>query len=71
MVLLSGKTPTITQDGQPTAILFSFTEDPELLRQRHAARSDGYLAARLENVPQDELELSMEGINKLVDEFRP
>ena len=67
----TGKALTITQDVQPTEMLFFFTEGPELLRLRHAARSDGYSAARLENVPQDELRLPMDDINKLVNELRP
>lgn len=67
----TGKSLTIAQDGQPTAILFSFKEGSELLRLRHATQLDGYLAARLENVSQDELRLSMEDVNKLIDELRP
>jgi antitoxin (DNA-binding transcriptional repressor) of toxin-antitoxin stability system len=66
----TGKALTITQDGQPTAMLFSFNEGSELLRLRHAARLDGYLAVRLKNVPQGLSELSMEDINKLFGELR-
>jgi PHD/YefM family antitoxin component YafN of YafNO toxin-antitoxin module len=66
----TGKPLTITQDGQPTAILFSFKEGSELIRLRHAVRLEGYLAARLKNVPQSASELSMDDINKLVAELR-
>ena len=62
---------TITEDGEPNAILFSFKEGSELLRLRHAARLEGYLAARLKNLPQGVSELSMDDMNKLVAEFRP
>jgi PHD/YefM family antitoxin component YafN of YafNO toxin-antitoxin module len=65
------KSLTITQNGQPMAMLLSFKEGSELLRLRHTARLEGYSAARLENVPQDELRLSMDDINKLVNELRP
>lgn len=67
----TGKPLVITQDGQPAAMLFSFKEGSELLRLRHAARLDGYLAARLKNAPQSASELSMDDINKLVVELRP
>jgi antitoxin (DNA-binding transcriptional repressor) of toxin-antitoxin stability system len=40
----TGKPLTITQDGQPTAMLLSFKEGSELLRLRHAARLEGFLA---------------------------
>ena len=66
----TGKALTITQDSQPTAMLFSFNEGSELQRLRHAARLDGYLAVRLKNVPQGLSELSMEDINKLFGELR-
>jgi PHD/YefM family antitoxin component YafN of YafNO toxin-antitoxin module len=66
----TSKPLTITQDGQPTAMLFSFKEGSELLPLRHAARLEGYLAARLKNAPHDVSELSMDNINKLVDELR-
>jgi hypothetical protein len=65
------KALTITQDGQPTALLFSFKEGSDLLRLRHAARLDGYLAERLKNVTQGVSELSMDDVNKLVAELRP
>ena len=67
----TGKALTITQDGQPTAMLFSFKEGSELLRLRHAARLDGYLAKRLKNASQSVSELSIDEINKLVAELRP
>ncbi len=67
----TGKALTITQDGQPTAMLFSFNKGSELLRLRHAARLDGYLAARLKNLPQGVSALLMDDINKSVAEFRP
>ena len=67
----TGKPLTITQDGQPMAILFSFNEDSKLIRLRHAARLEGYLAARLKNVPQGVSELSFDDIHKLVAELRP
>jgi antitoxin (DNA-binding transcriptional repressor) of toxin-antitoxin stability system len=67
----TGKALTITQDGKPAALLFSFKEGSELLRLRHAARLDGYLAERLKNAPQSASELSMDDINKLVVELRP
>jgi antitoxin (DNA-binding transcriptional repressor) of toxin-antitoxin stability system len=67
----TGKALTITQDGQPTALLFSFKEGSDLLRLRHAARLDGYLAERLKNVTQGVSELSMDDVNKLVAELRP
>lgn len=66
-----GQSLTITQDGQPAATLFSFKEGLQLLRARHAARLEGCSAARLENVPQDQLRLSMDDIHKLVNELRP
>jgi antitoxin (DNA-binding transcriptional repressor) of toxin-antitoxin stability system len=65
-----GKPLTITQDGQPSAILFSFKEGSELLRLRHAARLDDYYPKRLENLAQSTPDLTMEDINKLVNEFR-
>ena len=61
---------TITQDGQPMAMLLSFKEGSELLRLRHAARLEGYLAARLKNRPQGVSELSMDDVNKLVADLR-
>ena len=67
----TGKPLTITQNGQPMAMLFSFKEGSELLRLRHAARLEGYFAARLKNLPQGVSELSMDDINKLVAELRP
>ena len=67
----SGNVLTITQYGQPTAMLFSFKEGSELLRLRHAARLEGFLAARLKNLPQGVSELPMNDINKLVAELRP
>lgn len=69
--LETGKALTFTQDGQPTAMLFSFKEGSELLRLRHAARLEGYLAVRLKNVSQGVSELSMDDVNKLVAELRP
>jgi antitoxin (DNA-binding transcriptional repressor) of toxin-antitoxin stability system len=66
----TGKPLTITQDGQPTVMLFSFNEGSELLRLRHAARLEDYYAKRVKNVPQGVSELSMDDINKLVAEFR-
>jgi antitoxin (DNA-binding transcriptional repressor) of toxin-antitoxin stability system len=66
----AGKELAITEDGQPTAMLFSFKEGSELLRLRDAARLDGYLAARSENAAQGVPELSMDDINKLVNELR-
>ncbi|MEQ1534815.1 MAG: type II toxin-antitoxin system prevent-host-death family antitoxin [Burkholderiaceae bacterium] len=66
----TGKPLTITQNGQPTAILFSFKEGSELLRLRHAARIDGYYAKRVESLLQSPPELSMDNINKLVAELR-
>ena len=67
----TGKALTITQDIQPTAMLFSFKEGSELIRQRHTARLEGLLAARIKNLPQSVSELSMDDINKLVHELRP
>jgi antitoxin (DNA-binding transcriptional repressor) of toxin-antitoxin stability system len=67
----TGKPLTITQDGHPTAMLFSFKEGSKLLLLRHAARLEGYYAKRLENVPQGVSELSMDDIHKLVAELRP
>jgi antitoxin (DNA-binding transcriptional repressor) of toxin-antitoxin stability system len=67
----TGKPLTITQDGQPTAMLFSFKEGSELLNLRHVARLEGYLAARLKNAPQSASELCMDDIHKLVAELRP
>jgi PHD/YefM family antitoxin component YafN of YafNO toxin-antitoxin module len=66
----TSKPLTITQDGQPTAMLLSFKEVSKLLRLHHAVRLEGYLAARLKNVPQSASELSMDDINKLVAELR-
>jgi hypothetical protein len=66
----TSKSLTITQDGLPTAMLFSFKEGSKLLRLRHAVRLEGYLAARLKNVPQSASELSMDDINKLVAELK-
>jgi antitoxin (DNA-binding transcriptional repressor) of toxin-antitoxin stability system len=48
----TGNALTITQDGQPTAMLLSFKEGSELLRLRHATRLEGYSAAQLKNAPQ-------------------
>jgi antitoxin (DNA-binding transcriptional repressor) of toxin-antitoxin stability system len=67
----TGKSLTITQDGQPTAMLLSFKEGSELLRLRHVVRLEGYFAARLKNRPQGVSELSMDDMNKLVAELRP
>jgi antitoxin (DNA-binding transcriptional repressor) of toxin-antitoxin stability system len=67
----TGKALTITQDGQPTAMLLSFKEVSKLLRLRHAVRLEGYLAARLKNRPQGVSELSMDDIHKLIAELRP
>jgi antitoxin (DNA-binding transcriptional repressor) of toxin-antitoxin stability system len=67
----TGKPLTITQDGLPTAMLFSFKEGSELLRLRHAVRLEGYYAKRIENVPQGGSELSMDDIHKLVAELSP
>ena len=67
----TGKSLTITQDGQPMAMLLSFKEGSELLRFRHVVRLEGYLAARLKNLPQGVPKLSMDGANKLVAELRP
>jgi PHD/YefM family antitoxin component YafN of YafNO toxin-antitoxin module len=67
----TSKALTITQYGQPAAMLFSFKEGSELLSLRHAARLEGYLAARLKNAPQGASELSMDDMNKLVVELRP
>jgi antitoxin (DNA-binding transcriptional repressor) of toxin-antitoxin stability system len=67
----TGKSLTITQDGQPMAMLLSFKEGSELLRLRHAAWLEGFLAARLKNRPQGVSELSMDDMNKLVAELRP
>jgi PHD/YefM family antitoxin component YafN of YafNO toxin-antitoxin module len=61
----SGKPLTITLDGQPMAILLSFKEGSELLRLRHAARLEGYLAERLKNVSQGVSELSIDDINNV------
>jgi antitoxin (DNA-binding transcriptional repressor) of toxin-antitoxin stability system len=66
----SGEPLTITQDGQPTAMLFSFKEGSELLRLRHLTRLEDYLAVRLKNVPQGLSELYMDDINKLVAQLR-
>ena len=66
-IVKAGKTLTITQDGQPTAMLFSFKEGSELIRLRDIARLNGYLAARQVSIPQDAPELSMDDINKLVN----
>ena len=67
----TGKSLTITQDGQPMAMLLSFKEGSELLRLRHAARLEGYFTARLKNLPQGVSELSVDDMNKLVAELRP
>jgi antitoxin (DNA-binding transcriptional repressor) of toxin-antitoxin stability system len=67
----TGKPLTITQDGQPTAMLLSFKEGSKLLRLRDAKRLEDYLAARLKNAPQDVSKLSMDDMNKLVAELRP
>ena len=67
----TSKPLTITQDGQPMAMLLSFKEGSELLRLRRAARLEGYFAARLKNRPQGVTELSMDDMNKLVAELRP
>jgi prevent-host-death family protein len=48
----TGKPLTITQDGQPMAMLLSFKEGSELLAQRHVTRLDDYYAKRIENLPQ-------------------
>ncbi len=37
----TSKALTITQDGQPTEMLFSFKEGSELTRQRDATRLEG------------------------------
>ena len=68
--LETGKALTFTQDGQPTAMLFSFKEGSELIRLRDIARLNGYLAARQDSIPQDAPELSMDDINKLIGELR-
>ena len=67
----TGKQPSITEDGQPIAMLFSSKDGTELTRQRDIARLDGYLAKRLKNAPQSVSELSIDEINKLVAELRP
>jgi PHD/YefM family antitoxin component YafN of YafNO toxin-antitoxin module len=67
----TGKPLTITQDGQPAVILFSFKEGSKLLRLRHAARLEDYYAKRIKNVPQGVLELSIDDIHKLVAGLRP
>ena len=69
--LKTGKSLTITQDGQPMAMQFSFKDGSELLRLRRAARLEGSFAARLKNRPQGVSELSMDDINKLVTKLRP
>jgi antitoxin (DNA-binding transcriptional repressor) of toxin-antitoxin stability system len=66
----TGKSLTITQDGQPMAMLLSFKEGSELLRLRHVVRLEGLLAARLKNRPQGVSGLSMDDMNKLVAELR-
>ena len=65
----TGKQLTITQDGQSMAMLLSFKEGSEQLRLRHAARLEGFLAARLKNAPQSASELFVDEINKLVVEL--
>jgi antitoxin (DNA-binding transcriptional repressor) of toxin-antitoxin stability system len=67
----TGKPLTITQNGLPTAMLFSFKEGSELLRLRHAVRLKGYLDARLKNAPQVVSELSIDDIHNLVAELKP
>lgn len=69
-IVKAGERLTITQDDQPAAMMFSFNEGSELMRLRHTARLDGYLAARSENAALGALELSMNDINKLVGELR-
>ncbi len=65
----TGKPLTITQDGQPTAILFSFKEGSELLRLRHITRLDGYYAKRVVSLAERAPELSIDDMNKLVAEL--
>ena len=67
----TSKPLTITQDGQPMAMLLSFKEGSELLRLRRATRLEGYFAVRLKNRPQGVSGLSMDDINKLVTKLRP
>lgn len=69
-IVKAGETLTITQDDQPTAVMFSFKEGTELLRLRHTAGVDDYLAARSENAAHVAPELSMDDINKLIKELR-
>jgi antitoxin (DNA-binding transcriptional repressor) of toxin-antitoxin stability system len=66
----TGKSLTITQDGQPTAILFSFKEGSELLRLRHTTRLDDFYAKQIKSLAQSAPVLSMDDINKLIDELR-
>jgi antitoxin (DNA-binding transcriptional repressor) of toxin-antitoxin stability system len=69
-IVNTGEALTITQDGQPAAMLFSFNEGSELMRLRHTARLDAYLAVRSENATPGAPALSMDDINKLVNELR-
>ena len=47
----TGKALTITQDGQPAAMLFSFKEASEQLRLRHAAGLGGPLSCSVKESP--------------------
>ena len=69
-IVKAGERLTITQDDQPAAMMFSFNEGSELMGLRLTARLDGYLAVRSENTTYGAPELSMDDINKLVNELR-
>ena len=47
----TGKSLTVTQDGQSAAILFSFKKGSEELRLRHAAQLEGFLAPTVKEYP--------------------
>ena len=68
--LETGKALTFKQDGQPTAMLFSFKEGSELLRLRHTTRLDDFYAKQIKSLAQSAPVLSMDDINKLIDELR-
>ena len=66
----AGEALTITQYGRPTAMLFSFKEGSELLRLRHTTRLDDFYAKQIKSLAQSAPVLSMDDINKLIDELR-
>ena len=66
----SGEVVTITQYGRPALMLFSYKDGEALLRLRAVAELNGYFEGRAKTMPQDEPELSMDDINKLVHELR-